>query len=65
VGPVTDEPGTAGASGPGRPRVVIAEDSVLLLAGLTKLLGTPGPRSRPPRAKPPAAGAVVLRRDTM
>ena len=25
-------------AGPGRPRVVIAEDSVLLLAGLTKLL---------------------------
>ncbi len=35
VGPVTGEPGTAGL---GRLRVVIAEDSVLLLAGLTKLL---------------------------
>ncbi len=39
VGPVTGEPGTAG---PGRPRVVIAEDSVLLLAGLTKLLESAG-----------------------
>ena len=39
--PVTDarEPGTAG---PTRPRVVIAEDSVLLLAGLTKLLESAG-----------------------
>jgi DNA-binding NarL/FixJ family response regulator len=79
VGPVTSEPGTAGALGsaqpqaaqpqaaqpqaaqpqaaqpqaaqpqaaqpqavPGRPRVVIAEDSVLLLAGLTKLLESAG-----------------------
>jgi DNA-binding NarL/FixJ family response regulator len=42
VGSVTDEPGTAGASGPGHPRVVIAEDSVLLLAGLTKLLESAG-----------------------
>ena len=39
VGPVTSEPGTAG---PSRPRVVIAEDSVLLLAGLTKLLESAG-----------------------
>ena len=39
VGSVTGEPGTAG---PGRPRVVIAEDSVLLLAGLTKLLESAG-----------------------
>ena len=36
---VTGEPGTAG---PGRLRVVIAEDSVLLLAGLTKLLDSAG-----------------------
>ena len=39
MGPVTGEPETAG---PGRPRVVIAEDSVLLLAGLTKLLESAG-----------------------
>ena len=39
MGPVTGGPGTAG---PGRPRVVIAEDSVLLLAGLTKLLESAG-----------------------
>src|SRR5579862_8176341 len=31
-----------GAARPGRPRVVIAEDSVLLLAGLTKLLDSAG-----------------------
>ena len=31
-----------GEPGPGRPRVVIAEDSVLLLAGLTKLLESAG-----------------------
>jgi DNA-binding NarL/FixJ family response regulator len=36
---VTGDPGTAGQS---RPRVVIAEDSVLLLAGLTKLLDSAG-----------------------
>jgi DNA-binding NarL/FixJ family response regulator len=42
VGRVTSEPGPAGASGPGHPRVVIAEDSVLLLAGLTKLLESAG-----------------------
>jgi ATP/maltotriose-dependent transcriptional regulator MalT len=35
VEPVTGDPGTARQA---RPRVVIAEDSVLLLAGLTKLL---------------------------
>jgi DNA-binding NarL/FixJ family response regulator len=39
VGIVTGESGTAR---PGRPRVVIAEDSVLLLAGLTKLLDSAG-----------------------
>jgi DNA-binding NarL/FixJ family response regulator len=39
VEPVTGDPGTAG---PGRPRVVIGEDSVLLLAGLTKLLDSAG-----------------------
>lgn len=32
----------AGAAGPGRLRVVIAEDPVLLLAGLTKLLESAG-----------------------
>jgi DNA-binding NarL/FixJ family response regulator len=36
---MTEESGTAR---PGRPRVVIAEDSVLLLAGLTKLLESAG-----------------------
>ena len=36
---MTGDPGTAG---PDRPRVVIAEDSVLLLAGLTKLLDHAG-----------------------
>jgi DNA-binding NarL/FixJ family response regulator len=35
VNPVT---GASGPAGPARPRVVIGEDSVLLLAGLTKLL---------------------------
>jgi hypothetical protein len=35
VEPVTDE---AEPAGPGRLRAVIGEDSVLLLAGLTKLL---------------------------
>lgn len=39
MGSVTDEPGTAGL---GRPRVVIAEDSVLLLAGLTRLVESAG-----------------------
>jgi hypothetical protein len=39
VEPVTGDSGTAS---PGRPRVVIAEDSVLLLAGLTKLLDGAG-----------------------
>ena len=34
--------GESGTGGPGRPRVVIAEDSVLLLAGLTKLLESAG-----------------------
>ena len=38
MGPVTGEPGTAGPI----PRVAIAEDSVLLLAGLTKLLESAG-----------------------
>ena len=36
---MTGDPGTAR---PGRPQVVIAEDSVLLLAGLTKLLDGAG-----------------------
>ena len=39
---MTGEPGTAGALGLARLRVVIAEDSVLLLAGLTKLLESAG-----------------------
>ena len=42
MGSVTSDPGTARPLGPGRPRVVIAEDSVLLLAGLTKLLDSAG-----------------------
>ena len=36
------ETGQSGTAQPGRPRVVIAEDSVLLLAGLTKLLDSAG-----------------------
>src|ERR1700689_464854 len=43
VEPVISDPvSDPGAARPGRPRVVIAEDSVLLLAGLTKLLDSSG-----------------------